>query len=197
MPSARIVHDPNSAPDHCKESSKISQTQNEKTKTDLWLVRFTGVLALVAALQLLALVWQVLTSRDAAEKELRAYLGISKIFLDISDPTLPVGNVEIKNFGRTPAYDVRQWVGILPGTFPLTIEPPRSTLEGSSSILPMDVPQTSIVPLKKTIPPNITFGNPDGITIYVYGEVVYKDAYKRKGEQNSDTCMVEPSNLSD
>ncbi len=42
--------------------------------TDWWLVAFTGALAVVAALQFGALMWQILTTRKTAGKELRAYI---------------------------------------------------------------------------------------------------------------------------
>ena len=37
--------------------------------------------------------------KDTAIRDLRAYVGVSKIKLDISDPGQPVGLVEIQNFG--------------------------------------------------------------------------------------------------
>ncbi|MGA8221156.1 MAG: hypothetical protein WB780_05825 [Candidatus Acidiferrales bacterium] len=159
------------------------EKKNEDTKINRWLMRFTGALVFVAALQLGILVWQILTSRNAARHELRAYLGISKIYLDISNPAIPTGIVEIKNFGRTPAYNVGQWAGIMPGNFPLDAEPPRLSAQdapGSSSTLSMDIPQSTVVSLKKALPPDVTFGSPKGITIYVYGEVTYADIFKKK-----------------
>jgi hypothetical protein len=116
--------------------------------------------------------------KDTAQRELRAYMGISKIFLNLDVPSLPKANVETKNFGQTPAYKVRQWVGIMPHEHPLTVPLIKSpdAQKGSSTVVPSGIPQSQIVGLKKQLPLNITFG-PAGVTIYVYGEITYEDIF--------------------
>ena len=57
-----------------KESTDIAHNKNQKSATDRWLMIFTGVLAVVALLQLATLVWQISTSASTSEKELRAYV---------------------------------------------------------------------------------------------------------------------------
>lgn len=167
---------------------------------------FTGLLALTGILQIWVL-WRTLkiTTRQAeiarnqetqmkqageqteriiaqmketTQKELRAYVGVSKIFLSLTDPTLPVGSVEIRNFGQTPAYKVRQWVGIAPNTFPLSGPLPENPFpQGSSSVLPPGIPLTGTVPLKMSLPVGTPFGGPHGITMYVYGGIIYEDIF--------------------
>jgi hypothetical protein len=172
------------------KTADLSNNTESKKPSDWWLIAFTGVLAVVAIFQFTAIIWQVLTSREATEIQLRAYVSVSKIRLDITDPRVPIGLVDFQNFGQTPAYNVRQWVGIIPGDFPLKGEPPRfdqlgterseSKLEVSNSVMPPKIPQSGIAKLKKPLPFSPVFGAaPLGLTIYVYGAVVYEDIFKK------------------
>lgn len=115
--------------------------------------------------------------KDTAIRELRAYVGVSNAKLDISDESLPTGAVEIQNFGRTPAYKVRHWTGICPQSYPLTVSLPPSTAAVSSvAVLHPNVKNTGAVVLKKSLPSGISIGTPQ-LTIYVYGEITYEDAF--------------------
>jgi hypothetical protein len=177
---------------------------HEKIDWQLWL--FNGLLVIVGFLQVLLLKKTLTTinrqadiadnqktlmeqagqqteriiaqMKDTAQRELRAYMGISKIYLNLDVPSLPKANVEIKNFGETPAYKVHQWVGIMPHAHPLTVPLIKSpdAQKGSSAVVQSGVPQSQIVGLKKQLPLDITFG-PAGVTLYVYGEITYEDIF--------------------
>jgi len=54
-----------------------SEKKNEDTKINRRLMDFTGVLAIVAVLQLIIIGYQIYTANDTAEKELRAYVFLS------------------------------------------------------------------------------------------------------------------------
>jgi hypothetical protein len=115
--------------------------------------------------------------KDTALRELRAYVGISKIKLDISDESLPTGAVEIQNFGRTPAYKVQHWTGIGIQSYPLTVHlPPSPATSFSVAVLHPNVKNVGAVTLKKNLPKGTPIGTPQ-LTIYVYGEVTYEDAF--------------------
>lgn len=115
--------------------------------------------------------------KDTAIRDLRAYVGVSKIKLDISDPGQPVGLVEIQNFGRSPAYKVRHWTGISPQPYPLIATlPPSPATEFSVAVLHPNVPNLGVVALKKRLPNSVAVGTQQW-TIYVYGEVIYEDAF--------------------
>lgn len=115
--------------------------------------------------------------KDTTLKELRAYVGVSRIRLDISDERLPTGAVEVQNFGRTPAYNVRHWTGICPQSYPLTSPLPESSATSFSvAVIHPNVKNVSAVTLKKRLPEGILIGT-RLLSIYIYGEVTYEDAF--------------------
>jgi len=118
--------------------------------------------------------------KETTVRELRAYIGVSKVYLSLEVPTIPRGIVEVENFGRTPAYKVKQWIGIALNPYPPTSEFPESThTQASVSIISPGVKNTSLVALKKHLPPGVTVGTPE-ITVYVFGEITYEDAFKQE-----------------
>jgi hypothetical protein len=118
--------------------------------------------------------------KETTERDLRAYIGVSKVFLVLTVPIVPVGSVEIQNFGRTPAYKLRQWIGIAPFPYPPPEPLPQSSHTlASIAVVHPGVKFTSIVPLKKPFPLNTKIGTLD-LTIYVYGEVIYEDAFGKE-----------------
>jgi hypothetical protein len=118
--------------------------------------------------------------KDTAQRELRAYLNVSKIFVDFKDPALPVGCVEVQNFGKTPAYHVRQWAGIAPNIFPLSPNTswPKADEDGSAAVVPPGgVPYSTLVRMKKPLPDEWTIRHSNPKVIYVFGEITYEDAF--------------------
>lgn len=117
-------------------------------------------------------------AKEATQRQLRAYLGVSKVLLSFERPGLPEGLIEIENFGITPAYKVRQMIGIALGRYPAAElpEPANKSASGSVSVIHPHVKHVSRVTLKKTLPPNVILGTADP-TVYVFGEVLYEDAF--------------------
>jgi hypothetical protein len=117
---------------------------------------------------------------DTATRDIRAYVGVSKVRLDVSDLNLPTGAVEIENFGRSPAYKLRHWTGIGIQPYPrIAPLPPLPETSFSVAVLHPNVKNTSAVTLKKRLPDGIAIGTPQ-LTIYVYGEVIYRDAFGKE-----------------
>jgi hypothetical protein len=114
--------------------------------------------------------------QDSAQRDLRAYLGVANVYLTYADSPVPKGQVAISNFGKTPAYKVRQWIGIAIGPYPLAAELTKCPYEGSVSIISPTVQHQGVVPIKKPIPPGMTIGTMEN-TVYVYGQVTYEDAF--------------------
>lgn len=114
--------------------------------------------------------------QDSAQRDLRAYLGVANVYLTHADTPIPKGQVAISNFGKTPAYKVRQWIGIAIGPYPLAAELVRCPYNGSVSIISPTVQHQSVVPVKKPIPPELLIGTLEN-TVYVYGQVTYEDAF--------------------
>jgi len=160
-----------------------------------WLGLFTGALALVAFLQLNSLNRAEIiaattakaakdsadVARDAvklsdktAERQLRAYVNnVSTIIRNVEVGKVPEVRVEIKNWGRTPAYRVRHTGSYTLAVFPwsgTTSQPPyqsESTLGPGSN---------SFMPLKgHTLAPEHVAGLNDGsLAIYIEGSITYK-----------------------
>jgi hypothetical protein len=186
---------------------KAADEQEEKENIEIQrkLAYFTGGLVLVGLLQTIVLGFTLSTinrqaeiaerqegqmaqagqqteriisqMKDTAQRQLRAYMGVSKIFLNLAIPTIPQGSVEVKNFGQTPAYKVRQWIGITMGRYPLTSPLQKSPhIQASVAVVSPGVSHASVVSLKKAVPENVVIGTLE-TTVYVYGEVIYEDAF--------------------
>jgi hypothetical protein len=118
--------------------------------------------------------------KETTVRELRAYIGVSKVYLSLEVPTLPRGIIEVENFGRTPAYKVRQWIRIEINPYPPTSVFPEPTHgPASMSVIPPGVKNTSHVPLSKPLPTGVSVGTP-ALTVYVFGEVTYEDAFRQE-----------------
>lgn len=122
--------------DHANDSSKKTEKENLDTQRKLTL--FTGALALVAALQLVAMVWQgyvqwstlgairvqasqmiragaqteriIGSMTDTAVRELRAYVCLSGALIKFKQERAPEVQIHMKNCGKTPAYEMRWWI---------------------------------------------------------------------------------------
>jgi hypothetical protein len=123
------------------------------------------------------------TMQDTAERQLRAYVGVSGASISKVETGAPEAIVTFKNFGQTPAYDVRSWIHMWIAENPLTVtvlpNAPADFQKSSGVVYPGShfihvmpkeppVPQASIHLL----------GTPAG-TIYVYGCINYRDAFKQ------------------
>jgi hypothetical protein len=116
--------------------------------------------------------------KDTALRELRAYIGVSEVRLSFQNRWKPQGVVEFKNFGKTPAYNVRQWIGIAPQSYPLTVDLPKSANPLISSVAAIypSVGNILTTDLKKEFPEGTEIGT-SNLTLYVYGKVTYDDVF--------------------
>jgi hypothetical protein len=98
--------------------------------------------------------------------------------------TGPIAQIQIKNVGQTPAYDVSHWGGISVREFPLKSKlPTRGNSGGAESqiIMGAGVPSTKML----TLPHRLTEEEVNGlrnstIAIFVYGDVLYTDIFKKR-----------------
>jgi hypothetical protein len=58
--------------------------------------------------------------KDTAVRELRAYVSVSTAHIAFIEKRAPEVQVRVRNSGKTPAYDVRMWIGIGHGPYPVT-----------------------------------------------------------------------------
>lgn len=124
------------------------------------------------------------TMQDTARRQLRAYLSIDRAWIEFPEPGVPSVTVVIKNAGQTPAHDLSHWIHQWIETYPLKIQlpvPPHgfvmsASLLGSGATHDMCI--THPKPIIK-LPFLEQIGTPDA-TIYVYGEITYKDVFGEK-----------------
>jgi len=115
-----------------EEIDQENRERQDKSSSDRWLVLLTGILGVIAFLQFLAFVVQACylgktfaSTKDTAKKELRAYVSLDDIFFrwilmpgsssddrknvekTHSDRGPPRVRIRIRNFGKTPARNLR------------------------------------------------------------------------------------------
>lgn len=206
--------------------------QHNWWSSEWWLVYLTAALALLAAAQIVVFIWQlrmmrsslkdaedaanaakesataakesVETARDTAKKQLRAYLGVSGITIEISNPESPTSHADgifwdftrlaIRNAGQTPARNVKVHVNWVWGNFSAVIpagfgypdynDPGGEAAGGIESVaivMPGDTYETLIgigdnSPMKRAWKREYK--------MYFYGRVLYEDIY---GESHRTT----------
>jgi hypothetical protein len=166
----------------------------EEVEIQRKLARYTQWLVIVGAIQFIVLIaqaavfWftlramnrQTLLASDTAQRQLRAYICVSSALLKFLRPEVPEIQVHLKNSGQTPAYDVTGWIHMWIEEYPLKVllpEPPEGFQRSREIIGPASI-RTYIIAKKPPIPTESLplLGTTRG-TIYVYGEVRYKDAF--------------------
>lgn len=119
-------------------------------------------------------------TRDTAERQLRAYVGVDSAIkvANREGPGFAV-NVIIKNNGQTPAYDFTQWANV--ALEPMPLPKPFSIYcreRGSVGIL-QPQGQTLATPIftREMLPLEEQSIRNNAKAIYVYGEIDYRDAF--------------------
>jgi hypothetical protein len=167
----------NKAPDqHTAEATKQvgpPSTADERIADyTLALAWLTGVLAVSTVALWGVTVLTLRHSRETAERQLRAYIGISlKTAPNIQVDTDPRAVFAYKNFGQTPARELRYWMR-------MTTEPAFNAAEFGSARFALNPQDTDYIDanlgliLNDTGVKRIT----DGVVkIYVFGEIKYDD----------------------
>jgi hypothetical protein len=172
-----------------EEKRERAEERYERTSSDRMLVWFTGVLALgtLALGAATILLWRatrqlVIEARENAERQLRAYLGVESSSINYPQGSQPVAALTFKNYGNTPAYEftINSGIGMapsfdaLPPPLPERLGEPRGVLSpGATAVLV----RTGPVPLGREQLAMLADGRS---TIFVYGEVRYTDAFKKR-----------------
>jgi hypothetical protein len=122
----------------------------------------------------------IATTRDTAQRQLRAYVLVSSALLKFKEPGIPEAQVHFRNFGQTPAYDFHGWVGMYIGDFPLaaSLPPAPGNLQMGHEPLPPGRVSIHVISRFPPVQPQLVplLGTIEG-TIYVYGEMSYRDAF--------------------
>ena len=109
-----------------KEKADNAAERHEKAESDSWLVKLTGAIAVATVALVVAtgfLWWStrqlVKDTQNSAERQLRAYVFIEAMELqDFSVGTRPKLVFRLKNYGQTPAHNVRvQFCSVISATW--------------------------------------------------------------------------------
>jgi hypothetical protein len=144
-------------------------------------------LVFVALLQLGAFIVQacrlgqtIQVMRDTAERQLRAYVSVDTAQITgINSGDNPVADLVVKNFGQTPAYDLTEMGGIAMGVSFNTIPPPTGSHRMSRASLSAGAVTREFHPGPRPLTPEAIAALLAGtMTLWVYGEIHYRDAFK-------------------
>ncbi len=117
---------------------------------------------------------------NTAEKQLRAYVCVDSALLKFPQPDVPEAQVHFKNCGQTPAYDLRGWIHTWFAEYPLKeVLPtaPDDLRKGTETVAP-GRKSTFVAPKKPSLSPqNLAVLGTDKFTLYVYGEIRYRDVF--------------------
>ena len=174
-----------------EERDEQAAERHDKTDTDRWLVRLTAILAVATVLLVIAtgfLWWStkslVKGAEETAERQLRAYVFVAESEIRNVGTNLIQAAVTIRNTGQTPAYDVTMSTKArafnVPGEVvfePTPISPDSSRFVfGPGAIGRRDIQLHTILG-----EPNAITALHDGLgVLFVYGEILYNDAFNRR-----------------
>jgi hypothetical protein len=180
-------------PNPTKPANQEARQQNQERFPRLtqWkpVFEIVGLCFLIGYTTVEALQWCATTeanriSKDTAQRQLRAYIGIEPGALNNFAPSFKTGaNFTINNYGQTPAYKVMASyaVGVLPYPYPDNLPLPRAEhqiIESVASIYP-HVPSVAYRELDNPISEKQINEILDGSTVrfYVGGIIRYSDIF--------------------
>jgi hypothetical protein len=126
------------------------------------------------------------TMQDTARRQLRAYVLVSGAkVLNPADPTKRIFQLSIKNFGQTPAHDLKFWVGAGIKDYPLTekLDTPSEDMKRAVDVLAPGRLSIMEVPVATTAWAELALANKAG-AIYGHGQVTYLDAFNAERKTN-------------
>ncbi|MER9890035.1 hypothetical protein NKJ48_31115 [Mesorhizobium sp. M0114] len=119
--------------------------------------------------------------QKSAEQQLRAYVLAAESGIEFPFDNDPVAHVVIKNFGQTPAYDVRSWIHIWVEEFPLPAAlpgPPPDDFPMSQTVCGPGFHTEFVHKRENPLNPiSIKMINDETAAIYVYGAIKYRDCF--------------------
>ena len=192
----------------CKSANSDQGRHDPEGFGSIWkkpewvIVYITAAYTIVSLAALITILWQVVVTKDTARRQLRAYVLVERgIIGNVANPIPgpgekietvarillptagPSAQITIKNTGQTPAYELVHWGRICIQEFPLTSQlPPMPTPEAKFwTVMGPGIAEVKTLRLPKALDSNQIQGLRDGtMAIYCHGEVVYRDAFKKK-----------------
>jgi hypothetical protein len=128
---------------------------------------------------------------DTAERELRAYVCVeSSTGADSrEDPSWPTFIINLKNFGKTPAFDVVTWMGVSVQDYPATKFPSPPDEEPRCRNMLGPECKTNVVGSfrRKCTPEEVAAIIGGTKAIYILGRITYRDAF---GKDRVTNCQL-------
>ena len=167
------------APPSAAEAAKTASDQQDRAITHLWMIGLTSAVVGLTLLQLFALLIMVRTTRQ----QLRAYLFVSRAEIVDLDMGTPIVQVDIKNTGQTPAYNVTHNWRCGSYVYPLTEKLPLP--RQGEPIAWAHLGPGAVMQVHRTAEQRLTNGvsaelSNRPLAFYVYGEIVYRDAFRKR-----------------
>ncbi|WP_349434302.1 hypothetical protein [Pararhizobium sp. A13] len=123
----------------------------------------------------------VIVTRDMAQMQMRAYMNTAHAWISFKENNEPVAHVSIKNFGQTPAMNVKSWIHIWIEKYPLKGSlpfPKEGEVDQSSSVISPGFHYNYHHPRTRGIDEEIMTEIRAGrAAIYVYGGITYDDVF--------------------
>ena len=177
-----------------EERDEQAADRQDKAHTDRWIVRLTGIIAVFTVVLAVAtgFLWKatrdlVREAEDSSAKGLRAYLNVFECYAQWeAERCLLLRNVfftvQFKNTGQTPARKVACWANISNGAGPPKFDGPAGEPREHMGVSAPN--QTGTMHFKQ----QFDTSNIDQVeawergeeTLYVYGKVVYCDAFEQE-----------------
>lgn len=173
-----------------EETKKEANKESDKSFYDKLIAWSTVLLAIITAVLAFFTYRLWASTKDTAKRQLRAYVFMKpkdgENMFDDSNGCLTAPLI-VKNFGQTPAYDILCSLQMAPYKFPLDTTLESHAYEPTASkspLAPGDQVRQYITlgdKLTETERNNILKSK---IAIFVWGEVLYFDAFKTKHRSN-------------
>lgn len=165
--------------------------------SDFAVVYLTYCLAVIGVFQAYWLARTIDAAEDSNERQIRAYVHIQSICRQNSrdDPNIYEMIVTYRNYGQTPAYDVRAWMGVDVKGVPADSEfiRPSGTMPLGTEILPPGRHSEFLLPLGGELKPCAAALMSVGkAAIYTWGEIKYRDAFGRNRTTKFRYRTIEP-----
>jgi hypothetical protein len=159
------------------EKAAAIQQRRDHAANDLWMVALSGAVIGLTLLQLVTVITMIVTTR----RQLRAYVFVSRAEIVDLDAGMPIVQVDIRNTGQTPAYNVTHvWRC---GSFPYPLTEKLPLPREAEPIAWAHLGPGAMVRVHRTADRLLTYGNAERsnrpLAFYVYGEIAYRDAFRK------------------
>jgi hypothetical protein len=166
--------------------TKGASDKGENKWLDGWSLsdKIAAIASFVGLLQFLALFATVWIMMRTARRQLRAYVWGSTVRNVNIDANPFEAQMTIKNSGVTPAYDVRCWTRLKAYSAPLaagfTFEAAPRRIGGPKYVVNPDSDHSVLTQAEPALTPDEIIAVKDGKRgLYIWGEIQYRDAYKK------------------